>query len=83
MFDQVKERLLAPLDVVEDDYQRPLGGGALQLSFGRPRRSPQPMWLASVSPSSERIAAAAAVSGGSTSSCFTTSTTGQYVIPSP
>ena len=36
-----------------------------------------------VSPSSERIAAAAASSEGRTSSCFRTSTTGQYVIPSP
>ena len=34
-----------------------------------------------VSPSSERMAAAAAGSDGSASSCFTTSTTGQYVIP--
>ena len=38
---------------------------------------------ASVSPSSERIATAAASSEGRTSSCFSTSTTGQYVIPSP
>ena len=38
---------------------------------------------ASLSPSSERIAAAAVSSAGSTSSCFSTSTTGQYVIPSP
>ena len=39
--------------------------------------------VASVSPSSERIAAAAASSEGSRSSCCSTSTTGQYVIPSP
>src|SRR5829696_8804395 len=37
----------------------------------------------SVSPSSARIASAAASSGGDTCSCFRTSTTGQYVIPSP
>ena len=35
------------------------------------------------SPRRERIAAAAAESDGSAASCFTTSTTGQYVIPSP
>ena len=38
---------------------------------------------ASLSPSSERITAAASSSAGSSSSCFSTSTTGQYVIPSP
>jgi hypothetical protein len=38
---------------------------------------------ASLWPSSEPIATAAVSSEGSTSSCFKTSTTGQYVIPSP
>ena len=37
-------------------------------------------WL---SPSRDRIAATAVSSAGRTSSCFNTSTTGQYVIPSP
>ena len=82
MLDQVEERLLAPLDVVEDDDHRPLRRGLLErLAEGpgdllRRRRRP-------VSPSSERIATAAASSEGDMSSCFSTSTTGQYVIPSP
>ena len=73
MLDQVEERLLAPLDVVEHDDERRL---LLEQLAERPadllRRRP-----ASDSPSSERIAAAAAGSVGSASSCLTTSTTGQ------
>ena len=50
---------------------------------GTPRRSRHRSSQTSDSPRSERIAAAAAGSDGRTASCFTTSTTGQYVIPSP
>ena len=52
-------------------------------SCGTPRRSPPPTSPPPSRPSSERIATAAASSAGRTSSCFSTSTTGQYVIPSP
>ena len=73
MLDQVEERLLAPLDVVEHDDERRL---LLEQLPERPgdllREVP-----ASDSPSSERIAAAAAGSAGSASSCLTTSTIGQ------
>ena len=79
VLDEVEERLLAPLDVVEDADERRLlleqlaeGPGDL-LGRRRPRRLP----------SRERSAAAASGSGGRPSSCFSTSTTGQYVIPSP
>ena len=46
-------------------------------SCGRPRRSPPRRSPLRVSPSRERIEAAAASSAGTTSSCFSTSTTGQ------
>ena len=36
MLDQVEERLLAPLDVVEDDHQRPLGRSLLERLAERP-----------------------------------------------
>ena len=36
VLDQVEERLLAPLDVVEDDHQRPLRRGLLQRLAERP-----------------------------------------------
>ena len=52
-------------------------------SCERPRRSRRLTLVSSRSPRSERIAAAASSSTGSRSSCFSTSTTGQYVIPSP
>ena len=77
VLDQVVERLLAPLDVVEDDDQRSLGRSLLERLAERPGDLLAPRSARRVSPSSERIAAAAASSGGSTSSCFSTSTTGQ------
>ena len=73
MLDQVEERLLAPLDVVETTTSGACSSSSL--------RNAQPISSADVpasdSPSSERIAAAAAGSVGNTSSCLTTSTTGQ------
>ena len=76
MLDQVEERLLTPLDVVEDDHQRPLAAACSSVLRKAQAISSADV-AASVSPSSERIAAAAASSAGSTSSCFSTSTTGQ------
>ena len=73
MLDQVEERLLAPLDVVEQNNERRL---LLQQLAKRPSDLLADV-PASDSPSSERIAAAAAGSDGNASSCFTTSTTGQ------
>ncbi len=37
MLDQVEEHLLAPLDVVEDDHERPFRSGVLQRLAERPR----------------------------------------------
>ncbi len=74
MLDQVEERLLAPLDVVEDAHER----RALleQLAEG-PGDLLGACSLFRLPPSRERSEAAAAGSEGSASSCFTTSTTGQ------
>ena len=65
--DQVEERLVAPLDVVED--ARP-AAPAPRAACGTPRRSRPPLVPTSDSPRSERIAAAAAGSDGSAASCF-------------
>ena len=78
--DQVEECLLAPLDVVEDDHERRL---LLQQLAERPGdlvRAGADVALARAATGS-RVAAASSL--GSAPSCFTTSTTGQYVIPSP
>ena len=74
MLDEVEERLLGPLDVVEHDDQRRL----LRSSSLRKAQAISSALVAGrVSPSSERIDAAAEGSSGSASSCFTTSTSGQ------
>ena len=62
MFDEVEERLLAPLDVVE---QRRRAAPAPRAACGTPSRSPLADVTSSVSPSSERIAAAPPGSDGS------------------
>ena len=82
VLDEVEERLLAPLDVVEDDDQWPVRGACSSVLRNAQAISSADV-AASVSPSSDRIAATAVSSAGSTSSCLSTSTTGQYVIPSP
>ena len=77
VLDQVEERLLAPLDIVEDDHERPLRRGLLQRLAERPGDLLRRRGRVASRPSSERIAAAAASSAGCRSSCFSTSTTGQ------
>ena len=80
LLDEVEERLLAPLDVVEHDHERrrlleQLAERPRDL-VGRGRRVPLPeQRLRSPRRPPDRPAA--------TSSCFTASTTGKYVIPSP
>ena len=76
VLDQVEERLLAPLDVVEHDHERPLRA-ASSSACGTPRRSPPP-----TSPPRSRRAASGSPPPPSrrqarASSCFSTSTTGQ------
>ncbi len=78
-FDQVEEGLLTPLHVVEDDHQ---GCLFFEQLLERPADLVAPL-AASDSPSSERIVVAAPASEGSAASCLITSTTGQYVMPSP
>ena len=75
VLDEVEERLLAPLDVVEDHDEWPLGGGLLQRLPKGPGDAADAFVV--FSPRSEPIAAATARSEGPTPSCITTSTTGQ------
>ena len=43
MLDQIEEHLLAPLDIVEGDRERPLRRRLLQRLAERPQRSPPQM----------------------------------------
>jgi hypothetical protein len=79
VLDQVEERVGSPLDVVKEDDERRL----LAESFRNAQAISSTDVACSLSPSSERIAAAAAGSLGRAPSCLITSTTGQYVISSP
>ena len=63
MLDQVEEGLFAPLDVVEHDHQRQLAAACSSVLRNAQAISSADV-AASVSPSSEPIAAAAAPSDG-------------------
>ena len=63
VLDQVEERRLAPVDVIEDDDERPLGRGLLERLPDRPRDLVRRR-RRSRAPSSDSIAAAAASSAG-------------------
>ena len=76
VLDQVVKRLLAPLDVVEDDHKRPIAGRVLQRLAERPGdllRRRRRLALAEQRADRRRSSRV----GGSRSSCFSTSTTGQ------
>ncbi len=73
MFDEVEERLLGPVDVVEGAHERRV---LLEQLAERPGDLVGARSLFRL-PSRERSEAAAAGSDGSASSCFTASTTGQ------
>ena len=91
VLDQIEERLLAPVDVVEHDDERPSHSDRLEQLAERPgdlldRRHERAVTEHSVNgtgadESSPR--SARRCSGFAPSNCFSTSTTGQYVIPSP
>ena len=72
--DQVEERRLAPVDVVEDDDERPLAGGVLEQRADRARSSSFGVAAPSAISSTTRVARRAASAPRST---------GQYVMPSP
>ena len=72
--DEVEEALLSPTGCRRT---APPAAPVPRAACGRPRRSPRRSPPSSLSPSSERIDAAAAGSEGRASSCFSTSTTGQ------
>jgi hypothetical protein len=58
-------------------------GDSCSSSFRKPQAISSADDACELSPSKERNGAAATSSSGSASSCFSTSTTGQYVMPSP
>ena len=82
MLDEVEERLLGPVQVVEHADERPL-----LRACSSSLRNAQAISSAEAAAPSRRAAtrsgAPPASSSGSAPSCLRTSTTGQYVIPSP
>ena len=65
------------------DDERPLLRAPPRAACGPPTRSPRATWQLLVSPSSERSGRAASPSSAVRRAASATSTTGQYVIPSP
>ena len=79
VLDQVEERRLAPLDVVEHDHERPLRGRRLEQLAHRDRDLVRRRLPLAEQRGDRRVRRRASPP----SSCFTAATTGQYVIPSP
>ena len=75
MLDQVEERLLAPLDVVEDDHQRLLGRSLLERLAKRPGDLICDVLARLAQQRADRRGSRSI--GRRTPSCFSTSTTGQ------
>ena len=82
MFDQVEERLLAPLKVVEDDHSGRCAAACSSV-FRNAQAISSGDVAASVSPSSDANCRRGRLVRRPDASCLSTSTTGQYVIPSP
>ena len=91
MIDEVEKHILAPVDVVQDDDERAGGGNGLEQPSHRPGDLLDRRHQAAVAEHRLDRArrgriqpdSASRSAGSAPSNCFSTSTTGQYVIPSP